>query len=153
MTERRALYAAQAHVTGGRATGHGRTSDGGLEVELRLPVEMGGDGGGTNPEQLFAIGFAACFESALGAVARRLKEEANDVVIDSTVMLLPTQDRGFELAVELGITLPSIEDSAQDAQLVREAHRVCPYSNATRGNIEVSLIVNGRPLGAPDHSL
>jgi osmotically inducible protein OsmC len=95
----KALYTAQATVTGGRAEGHGRTSDGALEVELRMPVEMGGAGGGTNPEQLFAIGYAACFESALGVVGRRERAEVGDVSIDSRVSLLPTEDRGFKLAV------------------------------------------------------
>src|SRR6266536_2907837 len=104
-TTRKALYSAEAHVTGGRAAGHGRTSDGVLDVELRIPTEMGGEGGGTNPEQLFAIGFAACFESALGAVARRQRLEADDVEIDSKVKLHPTEERGFGLSVELAVTL------------------------------------------------
>jgi osmotically inducible protein OsmC len=105
---RAALYTAEARVTGGRAQGHGRTSDGALEVDLRAPTEMGGEGGGTNPEELFAVGYAACFESALGAVARRRKVDAGDVAIDSKVSLYPNQDRGFELGVELDVTLPSI---------------------------------------------
>jgi len=142
-TKRRALYTAEARVTGGRVEGHGRTSDGALEVELRAPTEAGGEGGGTNPEQLFAIGYASCFESALGVVARRQKLEAGDVEIDSKVMLLPTEQRGFELAVELDIALPSIDDQDQAVDLVRSAHRVCPYSNATRDNIDVKLTVNG----------
>ena len=142
-TKRRALYTAEARVTGGRVEGHGRTSDGALEVELRAPTETGGEGGGTNPEQLFAIGYASCFESALGVVARRQKLEAGDVEIDSKVMLLPTEQRGFELAVELDIALPSIDDQDQAVDLVRSAHRVCPYSNATRDNIDVKLTVNG----------
>src|SRR3954470_23139235 len=95
------LYTAEAHVTGGRAEGHGRTSDGALEVDIRTPEEMGGSGGGTHPEQLFAVGFAACFESALGVIGRRRKQETGDVAIDSKVMLLPTEERGFKLAVEL----------------------------------------------------
>jgi osmotically inducible protein OsmC len=82
-TTRRVIYTAEAHVTGGRAQGHWRTSDGALEVDLRVPREMGGEGGGTNPEQLFAVGYAACFESALGVGARRLKVEVDDVQIDS----------------------------------------------------------------------
>src|SRR3954471_22821898 len=142
------LYTAEAHVTGGRAEGHGRSSDGALEVDLRAPAEMGGSGGGTNPEQLFAIGFAACFESALGVVARRRKQEAGDVAIDSTVMLLPTDDRGFKLAVALSVTLPSVSDTRVAEDLVKAAHQVCPYSNATRGNIDVSLSVNGRDIDA-----
>jgi Ohr subfamily peroxiredoxin len=140
------LYTAEAHVTGGRAEGHGRTSDGALEVDLRMPPEMGGDGGGTNPEQLFAIGFAACFEGAVGVVGRRLRQEVGDVEIDSKVMLLPTEDRRFEIAVELNVRLPSVSDPEAAAEVVRAAHSVCPYSNATRGNIDVALTVNGRAL-------
>jgi Ohr subfamily peroxiredoxin len=140
------LYTAEAHVTGGRVHGHGRTSDGALEVDLRTPPELGGEGGGTNPEQLFAVGFASCLESALGVVARRKKLDAGDVAIDSHVMLLPTAERTFQLAVELDVTLPSIDDAAVAAELVRAAHRVCPYSNATRGNIEVALTANGAPV-------
>jgi osmotically inducible protein OsmC len=147
-TKGKAIYTAEGHVTGGRAQGHGRTSDGALEVDLRLPPEMGGEGGGTNPEQLFAVGFASCFESAMGVVARRQKVEADDVEIDSKVMLLPTEGRGFKLAVELDVTLPSIEDPVSAAQLVRAAHKVCPYSNATRGNVEVTLTANGAPVEA-----
>ena len=136
------IYTAEAHVTGGRAEGHGKTSDGVLEVDLRLPSEMGGEGGGTNPEQLFAVGYAACFEGAIGAVARRLKQEAGDVAIDSKVSLNPGPERTFVLSVELDVTLPSVEGDAA-AELVREAHKVCPYSNATRGNIDVTLTANG----------
>jgi lipoyl-dependent peroxiredoxin len=140
------LYTAQAHVTGGRANGHGRSADGQLEVDLRLPTEMGGQGDGTNPEELFAVGYAACFEGALGTVARRAKQETGDVAIDSKVMLLPTEQRGFELAVELDVALPAIEDPDEAIELVRAAHQVCPYSNATRGNIDVKLTANGRPV-------
>jgi Ohr subfamily peroxiredoxin len=139
------LYTAEAHVTGGRSEGHGRTSDGALEVDLRTPAEMGGDGGGTNPEQLFAIGYASCFEGALGAVARREKAEVGDVAIDSKVSLVTAEDRSFAIAVELDVALPSVDDEAA-VELVRAAHRVCPYSNATRGNIEVVLTANGRPV-------
>ena len=140
------LYNAQAHVTGGRAEGHGRTQDGQLEVDLRLPEEMGGQGGGTNPEQLFAVGYAACFEGALGVVARRHGAEVGDVAIDSQVKLLPTEERGFKLAVELDVALPSVEDSETARELVAAAHQVCPYSNATRGNVEVALTANGEPV-------
>ena len=139
------LYTAEAHVTGGRVDGHGRTSDGALEVDLRTPAEMGGEGGGTNPEQLFAVGYAACFDGALAAVARRQKLEAGDVEIDSKVALITAEDRTFGIAVELHVTLPSLDE--EDAvELVRAAHRVCPYSNATRGNIEVRLSANGAPV-------
>ena len=143
---RHAIYTAEAHVTGGRAEGHGRTSDGALDVDLRLPREMGGDERGTNPEQLFAVGYAACFESALGTVARRRRQEAGDVAIDSRVMLVPTADRRFELAVTLAVTLPSIADPDEAVDLVREADRLCPYSNAIRGNVDVSVTANGQPL-------
>lgn len=145
-TQRKVLYTAEAHVRGGRINGHGRTSDGALEVELRIPTEMGGEGGGTNPEQLFAIGYAACFENALGTVARRLKVDVGDVKIHSEVKLLPTKERSFLLAVQLDVTLPSIEHADRAVELVRTAHQVCPYSNATRGNIEVKLTANGAPV-------
>jgi len=141
------LYTAEAHVTGGRVAGHGRTSDGVLEVDLRTPPEMGGEGGGTNPEQLFAVGYAACFEGALAAVARRQKLEVGDVGIDSKVMLVSAEERTFTIAVELAVTLPSVE-GADAVELVRAAHRVCPYSNATRGNIEVTLTANGAAVDA-----
>jgi osmotically inducible protein OsmC len=137
------LYTAKAHVTGGRAEGHGRSSDGELEVDLRLPAEMGGPGGGTNPEELFAVGYAACFEGALGVVARRAKAETGDAAIDSEVSLSPDGKGGFLLGVALNVTLPGISDEATAVDLVRAAHQVCPYSNATRGNIEVALTANG----------
>jgi lipoyl-dependent peroxiredoxin len=140
---REPIYTAHAHVVGGRAHGHGKTDDGVLEVDLRRPKEMGGEGDGTNPEQLFAIGYAACFEGALGAVARRQKLEVDDVAIESSVSLIPTEERGFKLAVELDVTLPSVADQAEAIALVQAAHLVCPYSTATRGNIEVRLMANG----------
>jgi lipoyl-dependent peroxiredoxin len=143
----RVLYTARATVTGGRQSGHGRTNDGALDVQLRSPKEMGGEGGGTNPEQLFAVGYAACFESALGVVGRRERAEVGDVSIDSRVSLLPTAERGFILAVELDVTLPQVRDREQAARLVAAAHHVCPYSNATRGNIDVTLTANGHAVG------
>jgi lipoyl-dependent peroxiredoxin len=142
----KAIYTARAHVTGGRNEGRGETSDGSLGVELRTPPEMGGEGGGTNPEQLFAIGYAACFESALGVVARRQKLESGDVAIDSGVTLVTGEDRSFTVAVELDVTLPSIDDAEEAVGLVRAAHAVCPYSNATRGNIDVALTANGQAV-------
>lgn len=141
------LYTAEATVTGGRVNGHGVTSDGALDVQLRTPKEMGGEGDGTNPEQLFAVGYAACFESALGVVARREQVEVGDVSIDSRVSLLPTEERGFKLAVELDVTLPEVQDPEQAVGLVAAAHQVCPYSNATRGNIDVTLTANGQKVG------
>jgi osmotically inducible protein OsmC len=141
------LYTAEARVTGGRVAGHGRSSDGALEVDLRTPPELGGDGDGTNPEQLFAVGYASCFESALAAVARRKKLEVGDVEIDSKVKLMAGEERSFTIAAELHVTLPSVE--GEDAVgLVRAAHRVCPYSNATRGSLDVVLTANGAPVAA-----
>src|SRR5256885_16365430 len=123
------IYTAEATVTGGRANGHGRTTDGGLDVQLRLPKEMGGADEGTNPEQLFAVGYAACFEGAIGVVSRRMKLEADDVTISSEVDLVTTEDRGFTVAVRMDVTLPSISDSEQAVELVRAAPQVCPDSN------------------------
>jgi osmotically inducible protein OsmC len=140
------LYTAEAHVTGGRVEGHGRTSDGRLEVDLRTPKEMGGEGDGTNPEALFAVGYAACFEGALGAVGRRQKLELGDVAIDSKVSLITTEERAFNVAVELHVTLPGIEDANAAVEVVKAAHQVCPYSNATRGNIDVTLTANGEAV-------
>jgi lipoyl-dependent peroxiredoxin len=139
------LYTAEATVTGGRDQGHGRSSDGALDVQLRSPKELGGEGGGTNPEQLFAIGYAACFEGAIKAVARREKVDADAVSIASRVDLGPADDRAFAIAVALDVTLPGFDDE-QAADIVRAAHEVCPYSNATRGNIDVALTANGRRL-------
>jgi Ohr subfamily peroxiredoxin len=107
---------------------------------------MGGEESGTNPEQLFAVGYAACFESALGVVGRRERAEVGDVSIDSRVSLLPTAERGFKLAVELDVTLPQVHDRELAERIVAAAHQVCPYSNATRGNIDVKLTVNGHDL-------
>jgi Ohr subfamily peroxiredoxin len=139
------LYTAEATATGGRE-GHARTSDGRLDVDLDVPVEMGGTGGpGTNPEQLFAVGYAACFEGAIKAVARRQKLDADEVSIDSRVDFGPADDRSFTIAVGLDVTLPGFDDE-QAAEIVRAAHQVCPYSNATRGNIDVALTANGRAV-------
>jgi Ohr subfamily peroxiredoxin len=142
----RELYTAEAVVTGGRAEGHGRTTDGELDVDLRLPKELGGEGDGTNPEELFAVGFAACFEGAIGVVGRRAGAEVGDVSITSRVSLLPTEEKGYKLAVGLDVSLPQVTDPAQAASIVAQAHEVCPYSNATRGNIDVTLTANGVPV-------
>src|SRR3954470_13972765 len=139
------LYSAQAHVTGGRDQGHGRTSDGALDVQLRSPKELGGEGGGTNPEQLFAVGYAACFEGAIKAVARRQKLDADAVSIESRVDFGPADDRSFTIAVALDVALPGFNDE-QAVEIVAAAHKVCPYSNATRGNIDVALSANGQRL-------
>lgn len=133
------LYTAHAKVTGGRAAGHGVTEDGKLDVRLRHPKELGGDGDGTNPEQLFAVGYAACFSAVLNLLGAR-DGLTVEPVIDSAVSLIPIGGSAFKLGVELRISLPDLENAAD---LVREAHQICPYSNATRGNIDVDLIVNG----------
>jgi Ohr subfamily peroxiredoxin len=136
------VYTAEATVTGGREKGHGKTTDGALDVQLRPPTE----GGGTNPEQLFAVGYAACFEGALGVAARRAKAEVGDASIDSKVSLITTEDRGFNVAVTLDVTLPQVQDAEQAKEIVAAAHQICPYSNATRGNVEVTLTANGQPV-------
>jgi lipoyl-dependent peroxiredoxin len=143
----RVLYTAEAVVEGGRA-GHGRTSDGRLDVGLSVPQELGGDGGpGTNPEQLFAVGYAACFESALLGVARGRGLDASDVRITSQVRFGPTGRGGFTLAVSLDVHAPHLSTD-QAAELMLRAHERCPYSNATRGNIEVELMVDGVAVNA-----
>ena len=140
-------YTTIARVKGGRAGGQGRITSGELELQLQLPKELGGPGGAPNPEQLFAIGYAACFESVLSILGQRMKITADDAVIDSTVALIPIENGRFKLSVALDISLPSIGNAQQAADLVRMADQICPYSNAVRGNIEVALAVNGAPLG------
>lgn len=134
------IYTAKAHVTGGRE-GSAQSSDGHLKVVLSTPKEMGGAGGdGTNPEQLFAAGYAACFIGAMKAVAGKQKLKLpSDLSIDSEVGIGPVESR-FAVKVVLNITLPSMDQQAAD-QLVEAAHQVCPYSNATRGNIDMTLNV------------
>jgi osmotically inducible protein OsmC len=139
------LYTANAHVTGGR-NGHGRTTDGELDVDLRIPTEMGGEGGGTNPEELFAVGWAACFESALAGVARRRQLDVGEVSIDSAISLSPVGDGSFRLSASLNVSIPSVSDRDVAADLIRGAHEVCPYSNATRGNVDVELLLDGQAL-------
>ncbi len=108
---------------------------------------MGGEGEpGTNPEQLFAVGYAACFEGALGTVARRMRVDLGEVSIASAVTLVTTEERGYTVAVGLDVTLPDVTDAAQAKEIVAAAHEVCPYSNATRGNIDVRLTANGQPV-------
>jgi lipoyl-dependent peroxiredoxin len=140
------VYTAEARVTGGRSNGHGRTADGVLDVAIRLPKELGGEGQGTNPEQLFAVGYAACFESVLTLVAQRRHLAVDDLTIDSRVRLIATGGGRYKLGAELDLTLPSIGSPEEAAQLAREAHALCPYSNATRGNIDVAIVANGVAL-------
>jgi lipoyl-dependent peroxiredoxin len=139
------LYTAEAVVEGGR-NGHGRTSDGRLEVNLSIPEDMGGQGGaGTNPEQLFAIGYAACFQSALLNVANGRKLDASDSRIAARVRIGPTGHGGMTLAVSLDLHAPHLAPTGA-AGLMARAHEPCPYSNATRRNIDVELTVDGRSL-------
>jgi lipoyl-dependent peroxiredoxin len=148
----RAIYTAEATVTGGRVDGRGRTTDGQLDLALRMPAELGGPGDGANPEQLLAIGWAACLEATLATAAHRNKismKSVADATIDARVMLVvPAAEAGeFELGAQFDVTLPSIADPELAAQLVRTAHELCPYSKATRGNIELGLTINGMPVG------
>ncbi|MGH2718028.1 MAG: organic hydroperoxide resistance protein [Actinomycetota bacterium] len=140
----RVVYTAEAVVEGGRE-GHGRSSDGRLDVDLSVPEGLGKGGSGTNPEQLFAVGYAACFQSALLAVATGMKLDMSGSRITARVQLGPTGHGGFGLAVALDLHSPHLEP-ARGAELMSRAHELCPYSNATRGNIEVALSVDGRPL-------
>jgi lipoyl-dependent peroxiredoxin len=135
-----ALYTAKATSTGAGRLGHVASSDGVLEHDLSIPKEMGGPGGaGTNPEQLFAAGYAACFHSALQAVARKEKVSVRDSSVTAEVGI-GKQGESFGLGVDLVVSLPGLE--AEDARkLVDAAHQMCPYSNATRGNIDVNLRV------------
>ena len=134
------LYEAHASATGGR-NGRVKTDDGLLDLELTLPKGLGGAGGAkTNPEQLFACGYAACFDSALNFVALQQKVTLSGTRVDATVGI-GTDDAGaFRLAVKLEVTIPGIQRE-QAAALLARAHEVCPYSNATRGNVDVQLVL------------
>ncbi|WP_140627708.1 organic hydroperoxide resistance protein [Methylibium rhizosphaerae] len=138
MALEKVLYTAHATATGGRQ-GSAKSSDGALQVELSTPRELGGAGGpGTNPEQLFAAGYSACFIGAMKAVAAKQKIALPaDVSIDGSVGIGPIPN-GFGIQAELKISLPGMDRAAAQA-LVDAAHQVCPYSNATRGNIDVTL--------------
>lgn len=134
------LYTAEATAVGGRE-GHVRTADGLVDVDLQPPPELGGPGGATNPEELFASGYAACFQSALGVVARRNKVsvDGSTVTAKVTIGTIGTiEGGGFGLAVALEVHIPDVDDGTAQT-LIEGAHEVCPYSNATRGNIEVTL--------------
>jgi len=134
-----AIYTAVATATHGR-DGRAVSSDGRLDLQLGIPTEMGGNGQGTNPEQLFAAGYSACFASALGLVGRAAKVDVSDAAVTAEVGI-GKQGEGFGLAVTLRVELPETVDAATGRKLVEQAHQVCPYSNATRGNIEVDLVV------------
>ncbi len=134
------IYTTESLATGAGRNGHVRTTDGMVDLDLAIPVEMGGAGGATNPEQLFASGYAACFHSALQMVARQAKVELGGSSVGARVSIGPNDAGGYELAVALEVVIPDLpHDQAQ--ALADQAHQVCPYSNATRGNIEVTVTV------------
>ena len=133
------LYTARATADGGR-DGKVATDDGKLAVTVAPPVEMGGNGNGTNPEQLFAAGYAACFGSAVARVARKQRKDPGEVRIDANVRIGAIPGGGFGLAVALVAHVPGVSREEAEA-IVAAAHQVCPYSNATRGNIEVTISV------------
>ena len=132
------LYEAEATSTGDGRNGRARTSDGILDVDLAMPVAMGGSGDATNPEQLFAAGYAACFHSALLTVARRLRLDLGDSHVTAKVALGSTEQRAYQLAVQLTAHLPTVDEVVAQ-ELIEAAHQLCPYSQATRGNIDVVL--------------
>ncbi|MFI1091046.1 organic hydroperoxide resistance protein [Streptomyces sp. NPDC020917] len=133
------LYTAVATAENGR-DGRVASDDGKLDVVVNPPKELGGSGAGTNPEQLFAAGYSACFQSALGVVARREGADISGSRVTARVGLGKTAEGGFGLTVELAVSIPGV-DAATAQDLVEKAHQVCPYSNATRGNIAVELTV------------
>jgi osmotically inducible protein OsmC len=135
-----AIYTAESTATGGGRDGHVKSSDGRLDLETRPPKEMGGSGEGTNPEQLFSAGYAACFLSALRLVAGKAKVKLDDASgVTVQIGLGKTPEGGFGLAGEIVAYLPGLEQDVAD-DLVEQAHEVCPYSNATRGNIDVDVL-------------
>jgi lipoyl-dependent peroxiredoxin len=134
------LYTATARATGDGRNGHARSEDGILDLDMRMPKELGGVGGAANPEMLFALGYAACFHSALKHVASQGKLDVTDSEVSASVGIGAAEGGGFALTVELDVHIPNLDQAASEA-LVARAHEVCPYSNATRGNIPVSLAV------------
>jgi lipoyl-dependent peroxiredoxin len=134
------LYTATAHATGDGRNGHARSDDGFIDLDLRIPTEMGGQGGATNPEELFAAGYAACFHSALKLVAGGRKLDVTGTEVSASIGIGPNGAGGFGLSASLVIYAPKL-DRATAEELTAAAHEVCPYSNATRGNIEVTLSV------------
>jgi lipoyl-dependent peroxiredoxin len=132
------LYTATATATGDGRNGHTASDDGILDMDVRIPTAMGGPGGATNPEQMFAAGYAACFHSALKFVGAPTKADLTDTQVSASVSIGMLDAGGFGLAVELDVSVPKMDRDAAMA-LVEQAHAVCPYSNATRGNIDVKL--------------
>ncbi len=133
------LYTAEALAAGDGRDGNAQSSDGKLNVALASPVELGGNGEGTNPEQLFAAGYAACFHSALRLVGRKEGADLTDSAVAARIHFGALEDGpGYGLAAELEIALPAVDRQTAEA-LVAQAHQICPYSNATRGNITVDI--------------
>jgi Ohr subfamily peroxiredoxin len=141
-----ALYSTQARAVGGRA-GHVQSDDGLLSLDLAMPKELGGKGGATNPEQLFAAGYAACFESAMRFIAGKQKLPLQDASVTANVSLHSNAQGGFVLGVSLAAETKGLDQAAAEA-LVSAAHQVCPYSNAIKGNIEVALSARALPAKA-----
>jgi len=135
------LYTTSAASTGDGRNGHVRSNDGLLDLDLAFPKEFGGVGGKSNPEQLFAAGYAACFHSALKLVADRQKIALPHSQVEATVNIHPTADNGFLLSAALNVSVSGINQKSAD-ELVTSAHQICPYSNAVQGNIDVNLTVN-----------
>ena len=134
------VYTATAHATGDGRNGHARSEDGILDIDMRIPKEMGGPGGAPNPEMLFAAGYAACFPSALKVVGRQEKVNVDGSEVIASVGIGQLDSGGFGLTVDLKVSVPNVDRPAAE-KLVARAHEVCPYSNATRGNIPVTLTV------------
>ncbi|SFS64865.1 organic hydroperoxide resistance protein [Paenibacillus sp. BC26] len=135
------LYTATVHVQGGRE-GKAVSDDGNLNLDLRYPKELGGPGNGANPEQLFAAGFAACFEGAMNTILRKKNIKAEGISIRSIVSLGKDASEGYVLAVQFDISIKGV-DTDMAREIVEEAHQVCPYAKATRGNIEVITNIVG----------
>jgi Ohr subfamily peroxiredoxin len=139
------LYTAEATATGGR-DGRARTAEGNLDLSLKPPKELGGPGGDpTNPEQLFALGYGACFLSAVSLIARMQKISAKEFSVTAKVDLVASDEGAFDVQAELHCELPGVDPEKAD-KLVRAAYRGCPYSRATRGNMVTSLFCGGRPV-------
>lgn len=135
-TPEKIVYTARATVTGGRK-GHARSEDGILDLALTAPKETGGPGTGTNPEQLFAVGFGACFQGALGVVSKKAGVDASGSTLDIAIGFGPEGD-SFGITADISVSIPGVDD-AKAQELVEAAHEVCPYSKATRGNINVTV--------------
>ncbi|ELB2088332.1 organic hydroperoxide resistance protein [Vibrio parahaemolyticus] len=139
------LYKTQATALAGR-NGQVKTNDGLLDLELAYPKEMGGTGAATNPEQLFAAGYSACFSNAILHVAREAKVALKSAPVTAEVGIGPNENGGFALTVGLAAELDLPQEQEQALELTRIAHQVCPYSNAVRGNIDVAVTVNGEAI-------